>query len=115
MYKTSDIATITGIHPNTVRFYEKLGLISPVPRSEKGYRIFDERHLIQVKVLRCIFLDDWPGEAIRRASMNIVEALKVWDIATALQCSRLHQTIIEKEREKTMEKAREIEEMLTSL
>ncbi|MEN1761528.1 MerR family transcriptional regulator [Anoxynatronum sibiricum] len=100
MYRTSDIASMAHIHPNTVRFYERLGLISPVPRSANGYRIFDDRHLVQVNVLRCIYLDEWPGEAIRKASLHIVEALKVWDLAAARRHAQSYQSTIAAEAEK---------------
>ncbi|SMP65892.1 MerR family transcriptional regulator [Anoxynatronum buryatiense] len=102
MYRTSDIARKTGIHPNTVRFYERLGLISPVARSTNGYRVFDDRHLVQVKVLRCIYLDEWPGEAIRKASLKIVEALKVWDLETARRHAQSYQATIAAEAEKAL-------------
>lgn len=35
-YKTAEVAAIIGIHPNTVRLYEKLKLI---PKPERIYRI----------------------------------------------------------------------------
>ena len=96
MYKTSDIAKIAGIHPNTVRFYERLGLITPVPRDTNGYRLFDHRHLTQVRVLRCIYLDDWPGEAIRTASMELIKTLKNWNLSAArISLQVYRQTIAE--------------------
>jgi DNA-binding transcriptional MerR regulator len=100
VYKTSDIARKTSIHPNTVRFYERLELISAVPRNENGYRIFDDRHLTQVRILRCIFLDDWPGTAIRKASLNIIEAMKAWDLAAARHLTREYKKTIKEEYEK---------------
>lgn len=38
-YSTSQTAEIIGIHPNTVRLYEELGLITPPERKPNGYRI----------------------------------------------------------------------------
>lgn len=100
MYRTSDIARKTNIHPNTVRFYERLGLISTVPRSANGYRVFDHRHLVQVMVLRCIFLDEWPGEAIRKASKKIISAMKSWDLDAARHNTQVYKETIEAERKK---------------
>lgn len=37
-YKTIDIARIIGIHVNTVRLYEKCGLIPKPERLGNGYR-----------------------------------------------------------------------------
>ncbi len=39
-YKTSEIASMIGIHPNTVRLYEELELIPKPQRQPNGYRIF---------------------------------------------------------------------------
>ena len=100
MYRTSDIAKKNHIHPNTVRFYERLGFISAVPRAANGYRVFDRRHLTQVRVLRCIFLDDWPGNAIRKTSMNIITAMKTWDLTAARQHTLTYKKTIETETEK---------------
>ena len=36
--KTSEIARMVGVHPNTVRLYEARGYIAPVPRAGNGYR-----------------------------------------------------------------------------
>ena len=100
MYKTSEIARKTSIHPNTVRFYERLGLISAVARDRNGYRIFHDRHLAQIMILRCIYLDDWPGDAIRKASMAVVKAMKAWDLQKARRLIQIYKTTIEAEREK---------------
>lgn len=102
-YKTSDIARKTDIHPNTVRFYERLGLISPVPRADNGYRLFDNRHLYQVMVLRCIFLDDWPGKNLRKASLEIVKAMKLWELEAARRYTEAYIQLIEVEYEKAKE------------
>jgi DNA-binding transcriptional MerR regulator len=40
--RVSDIAARTGISPDTVRYYEKEGLLPPAPRSPSGYREYDE-------------------------------------------------------------------------
>ena len=39
-YSTSEVAKIIGIHPNTVRLYEDLNLITSPKRKANGYRIF---------------------------------------------------------------------------
>ena len=44
-YKTSDVARIIGIHPNTVRLYEKFELIPKPERRQNGYRVFTDFHL----------------------------------------------------------------------
>ena len=44
-YKTSEVAKLIGIHPNTVRLYENAGLISKPERQSNGYRIFTDLNI----------------------------------------------------------------------
>ena len=45
MMKTSEIAAIAKVHPNTVRLYEEWGYISPVQRQHNGYRHYTAIHV----------------------------------------------------------------------
>lgn len=47
IYTTSQIAKIIGVHPNTVRMYEGMGLISKALRKTNGYRVFSDVHIDQ--------------------------------------------------------------------
>ena len=44
-YRTVDLARMFGIHVNTVRLYERYGLIPKAERTQSGYRIFTELHV----------------------------------------------------------------------
>lgn len=48
-YKTIDIARIIGIHVNTVRLYEKCGLIPKPERLGNGYRVFTDLLVLEYK------------------------------------------------------------------
>ena len=54
-YKTAEIAKMIGIHPNTVRLYEKLELIPKPERLSNGYRVFTDFHIEQFKLARLAF------------------------------------------------------------
>ena len=54
-YKTAEVAAIIGIHPNTVRLYEKLKLIQKPECLANGYRVFTEFHVMQCKLVRIAF------------------------------------------------------------
>ena len=96
-YRTIDLAKAGGIHPNTVRKYEKIGFISPVPRGKNGYRIYNKRHLYQVKICRCIFDYGWLGKEIRKASLEIIKASAKWDINMTYKCTHDYLNLIENE------------------
>ena len=48
----SEAARYTGLSAKTLRYYEKIGLISPAPRSKSHYRIYAEQHLQQLRFIR---------------------------------------------------------------
>lgn len=47
------LARRTGCHLETIRYYEKIGLLPDPPRSASGYRVYDESHVRRLRfVLR---------------------------------------------------------------
>ncbi|NMM64569.1 MerR family transcriptional regulator [Clostridium sp. P21] len=76
IYKINDLAKIYGVHSNTIRLYEKLGFISKAKRNVNNYRIFEELHVLQIKVCRCIFGYPFTNKCIRNAGNEIM-----WSIA----------------------------------
>lgn len=49
MLLIGELAKTTGVTVDTLRFYEKNGLIEPKGRSESGYRLYDQNNIEQVK------------------------------------------------------------------
>ncbi|MGL5072499.1 MAG: MerR family DNA-binding transcriptional regulator, partial [Aeromonas salmonicida] len=43
MYRIGELAKACGVKADTLRFYEKNGLISPGIRNESGYRLYGEQ------------------------------------------------------------------------
>ena len=41
------------ISPDTLRYYERIGLIPPVPRNKSGIRDYDEVSLGWVEMMKC--------------------------------------------------------------
>lgn len=101
--KTSDLAREAGLHTNTIRFYEKIGLISPAARAKNGYRVFNIRHLYQLKVCRCIYGSAWTGKALRASAIKVLEYVNVWDINKARLQAEEHLKFVEKEYSKALE------------
>lgn len=65
-YRTTEAARIIGIHPNTVRLYEKLSLIPKPEREANGYRIFTDEDIRRLKMIRCLRRAQYSLEAILR-------------------------------------------------
>lgn len=85
-YKTSEVARIIGIHPNTVRMYEELELISKPIRKDNGYRVFTDIHIDQFKLARTAFQIEVLQNGLRKKMIAIVKksALRHFDDAIRL-------------------------------
>ena len=85
-YRTTEIATAIGIHPNTVRLYEKLGLIPKPERQTNGYRIFTTFHIQQFILARTAFQIEVLQSGLRKKIVSVVKlsASKNFEQAIAL-------------------------------
>ncbi len=52
MYKIGEIARLADVTPDTIRFYEKQGLMGHKERTEGGYRLFTEHDLQRLRFIR---------------------------------------------------------------
>ena len=52
MMTRGKLARATGCHIETVRYYEKVGLLSKPSRTPSGYRIYNEGHLNQLNFIQ---------------------------------------------------------------
>lgn len=84
-YKTAQIAKLVGVHSNTIRLYEELKLLPTIPRTESGYRIFNERHLEQLRLLRTAFRSEIISDRLRQEVYEIVRTAATEDINGAYQ------------------------------
>lgn len=50
--RAGQIARMTGVSPNTVRYYERRGLLPRVPRDANGYRRYPESAVRRITVIR---------------------------------------------------------------
>lgn len=95
---TAKIAKAVGCHPNTVRLYEQIGFIAPVPRSPKGYRLYTSEHLDQMRLARLAMLGDWPGPNIRHALIALARQTGQADYCAALELAYKNRDIVRQER-----------------
>ena len=93
----SKIARIVGCHPNTVRMYEEWGLLPPVPRNSKGYRLYTQFHLDQMKLARMAFNTPFPGSKIRKSTYSIVKTAASGDLGGALSIAYAHLALVRSE------------------
>lgn len=86
--KTSEIAALSGVHPNTVHLYESWGFISPVPRLENGYRKFSLVHALQMKLARLAFRQEFIQNNLRKRATEIVVKSGQEQFAEALKLAK---------------------------
>lgn len=112
-YKTSEVAAIIGIHPNTVRLYEKLKLIPKPERLSNGYRVFTDRHIEQCRLVRIAFQVEVLRNGLRKKITETVKASAKGDFNSAILLINEYLEQLGQER-KNAEEAIEIVEQLLS-
>jgi DNA-binding transcriptional MerR regulator len=95
--RTSDMARIVGVHPNTVRLYADWGLIPPVERSPSGYRIFTQRHLDCMRLARTVYAAPYPGRGFRAVGTDIIRRAVENDWHGALDKAHEHLELVKAE------------------
>lgn len=96
-YRTYEVAKIAGLHPNTVRLYEKLGLISVTSRQENGYRVFLELHISQLKLARVAFQIEVMQNGLRKKAVDIIKTTARCDFQHALLLTQEYLVAIQNE------------------
>ena len=62
--KISEVSEQAGISSDTLRYYERIGLLPPVNRSESGIRDYDEIDLKRVEFIKCMRSAGLPIEVL---------------------------------------------------
>ena len=97
VYKTSEVAKIIGIHPNTVRLYEEWGLIPKPERRSNGYRVFTDFHIDQLRLARTAFQVEVLQNGLRKKISSMVRVSASGDFDRALAMVREYQRQLQEE------------------
>lgn len=49
--KIGEASRLSGCHIETIRYYERVGVLSPTARSESGYRRYTDHHIQQLRFI----------------------------------------------------------------
>ncbi len=60
----SEVSKKFDITPDTLRYYERIGLIPPVPRSKSGLRDYDDESCRWIEFIKCMRSAGLPIEAL---------------------------------------------------
>lgn len=97
-YRTSEVAAIVGIHPNTVRLYEEWGMISKPERQKNGYRIFTDLHILQIKLARTAFQIEILQNGLRKKIIEVVKTTAIGDFDRAILMTEEYLGQLQRER-----------------
>lgn len=112
-YRTADVARIIGIHVNTVRLYEKCGLIPKPERKENGYRVFTDLHLEQFRLARAALQVEVLQNGLRKQAVRIVKVAAAGDYCRAAELTRQYLAQVDRETEHAEEAIRITKEILS--
>ena len=102
-YKTSEIAKVAGVHPNTVRLNEDLGLLQPVRRANNNYRLFTLAHIELMYLARIALRRGFVEGNIRKRAISIIKTAAKGNLKLALEEAYNYLAHIKNERSKADE------------
>lgn len=106
-YKTSEIAELFGIHPNTVRLYEEWRFIKKPERKPNGYRVYTDLHAAQMRLARTALKGEILQNGIRKQAVRIIRQTALCNFEYAILLTKQYIKKIENEK-KHAEEAVEI-------
>lgn len=96
-YRTGEIASLTGLHPNTIRFYEDIGFIAKPARLPNGYRVFTRLDLEQVRFCRLALRAEALQNGLRDTAVAIIRLSAASDFSRTRQRTREYIAQIDRE------------------
>lgn len=112
-YKTAEIAAMIGVHPNTVRLYEKLKLIPKPKRLSNGYRVFTDFHIMQCKLIRLAFQIEVLQNGLRKKIVQMIMVSATGDFDKAIMLTEEYLTQVKQERRNAEEAIRIVKQLLS--
>lgn len=88
MNRVSDVARRFGLNPQTLYYYERIGLIPSPARNESGYRIFNNQDLNRLSLI----------ERAKTLGLTLEEIKEILQLRAGdtLTCSEIHQRLLKK-------------------
>lgn len=92
--------------PDTLRYYEKIGLLKNVPRTKSGIRDYDEKACKTIEFIKCM----------RSAGVEIEILIEYMDLLSkGKNTVKARKSLLEEQREKLLEKQKNINTTLERL
>ena len=112
-YKTAEVAAMIGVHPNTVRLYEKMKLIHKQERLSNGYRVFTDFHIWQCKLIRLAFQVEVLQNGLRKKIVRMVTVSAAGEFDTAIILTEEYLKQLRQERRNAEEAIKIVKQLLS--
>ena len=102
----AEVAKKYNLTPDTLRYYERIGLIASIPRTKNGIRDYDDKACRRIEFIKCM----------RNAGVEIeilIEYISLFEKGKTTVKAR--QELLEEQREKLLEKQKNINETIDRL
>jgi MerR family mercuric resistance operon transcriptional regulator len=87
MYTIGNLAKLTGVNLESIRYFERIGLLKPAERTEAGHRLFAPEHVERLLFIRHArdmgFSQDDVRTLLRLSDGELTSCGEVKDIASA--------------------------------
>ena len=87
LYFISMAAEILGMHPQTLRKYERLGLIQP-PRTIGSMRVYDREEIERLRLIKRLV--DYAGDRIQVMPGGGIKLFNCNEVVTRTGCRQIH-------------------------
>ena len=112
-YKTAEVAAMIGVHPNTVRLYEKMKWIPKPERLSNGYRVFTDFHIWQCKLIRLAFQVEVLQNGLRKKIVRMVTVSAAGEFDTAIILTEEYLKQLRQERRNAEEAIKIVKQLLS--
>lgn len=94
-------AEVTGLEPDTIRYYERVGVLPSPPRRANGYRDYSTEHLATLQLVR----------GLRHLGLSLEEMRRIAGVSHDATCGQLRGVLIGELQDVAEETGRHIREL----
>jgi DNA-binding transcriptional MerR regulator len=99
LYRIGELARLSGLSVKTIRFYSDRGLVPPAERTGAGYRLYDERALARLELIRALrelgaSLADVEMVLTRTLDLSALVAMQLESVEAQLRVLRVRRAVL---------------------
>jgi MerR family copper efflux transcriptional regulator len=97
LYKIGQLAELADVSTRTIDYYTKIGMIEPVKRTNKNYRLYSDETLHRLKRIEMLKKEKYTLEEIRNTLNQLDKATRNNEMNEKLAALQLHMKQLERE------------------